>query len=253
MPHTVVIFGGAAVEPVPRLRRRLARLRDPYVIAADAGATTALAFGYVPRLVIGDLDSIAAETLAELERRQVPIEVFPTDKDATDGQLAMERALELQPEELLLIGYLGGPRLDQALANVLLLSWLPTSTEQVPASSNQLPESTEWLPRSSDQLPESTRQLPRATILVDEVNECRLLRGPAAVAWAAEPGEIVSLLPLSDDTRGVTTRGLRWPLADARLVRGETRGVSNEATAPTLEVRLEAGLLWVTRHLPRGV
>ncbi len=70
------------------------------MIAADDGASTALAFGFTPHLVIGDLDSIAEGTLDELRRRGVPIETYPRDKDATDGQLAIERALHAQPDEL---------------------------------------------------------------------------------------------------------------------------------------------------------
>ena len=56
-------------------------------------------FGYQPDVVVGDLDSIAAPVLADLQRRGVPIEAYPRDKDATDGQLAIERAIKVQPSE----------------------------------------------------------------------------------------------------------------------------------------------------------
>jgi thiamine pyrophosphokinase len=210
-----IVFAAAPLSPTPRLRRRLARLDRPFVIAADDGATTAFAFGLTPDLVIGDLDSLARATREQLERTKVPIEHFPRDKDATDGQLAVERALQANPRELWLVGFLGGPRLDQAFANVQLLSCITVKT-----------------------------------VLVDERNEATLVRGGAQETWAPESGEIVSLLPLSEEAAGVSTRGLRWSLRDESLRFGDTRGVSNEPNATEVSVRLASGLLLVTRHFP---
>ncbi len=213
--RAVLLFGGVALRPTSRLRTRLAAMTDPFVIAADSGAASALAFGYRPDLVIGDMDSIDPATLAAVERAGIPLEPFPRDKDATDGQLAVERALALAPIELVLVGFLGGPRLDQALANVLLLALLPT----------------------------------RAT-LIEEENECALLRSGESHTWQADPSEVVSLIALSAEARGVATHGLRWPLAGATLRLGDTRGVSNEPAAGQVGVSLEEGLLLVTRHFP---
>jgi thiamine pyrophosphokinase len=210
------VFAAAPLQPTPRLTARLAAIgNDPTVIAADNGATTALALGVTPGVVLGDLDSIQPSTLEELRRRQIPIETYPRDKNATDGQLAVERALVSHPSELYLVGFLGGPRLDQELANVLLLT-----TISVP------------------------------TVLLDTHNECRLLQQRSAIAWNAEPDELVSLIPLTPAVEGVRTQGLRWPLHGERLLLGDTRGVSNEPADARAEVSIEAGRLLVTRHFP---
>ena len=171
-----IVFAAAPLEPTPRLRTRLNAPTRRYVVAADHGAATALAFGLKPDVVIGDLDSIDEATLAELRRLNVRIDVHPRDKDATDGQLAVELALQKHPAQLLLLGFLGGPRLDQALANVLLLVSVET-----PA------------------------------VLIDERNDCVLVRPEAPYTWQTEPDEVVSLLPLNSDAHGVRTHGLRWP------------------------------------------
>ncbi len=212
---TAIVFAAAPLEPTARLHTRLSALTQPYVVAADRGATTALTFGFEPHVVVGDLDSIDASTLLELHQRGVPIESHPRDKDATDGQLAIARALQFGPSQLVLLGFLGGPRLDQALANVLLLVGLETPT-----------------------------------VLLDERNECVLVRPRASYTWRTEPTEIVSLLPLANDVRGVRTEGLRWPLRSETLRLGDTRGVSNEPIATTATVSIEQGLLLVTRHFP---
>ncbi len=209
------MFAAAPLEANARLRTRLSALTHTFVVAADRGATTALMFGYEPNVVIGDLDSIDASTLRELQQRAVPIETYPRDKNATDGQLAVERALLVHPSQLLLLGFLGGPRLDQALANVLLLVAVETPT-----------------------------------VLLDERNECVLIRPGQAHNWPTEPDEVISLLPLNGDVEGIRTEGLRWPLTAEQLHLGDTRGVSNEPSATTASVSIEQGLLLVTRHFP---
>lgn len=217
MPRPGLVFGGVPIQPLPRLAARVAALDHPLVVAADAGAASALAFGLTPHLVVGDLDSIQPSLVPHLRSVGARIEPHPTDKDATDGQLAAERARALGADVLLLLGYLRGPRLDHALANVTLLA-----------------------------------SLPAGTVLLDEQNECRLLRGGETAAWQAEAAERISLIPLSNEALGITTSGLRWSLSGASLRLGETRGVSNEPLAAEVAVRLGAGLLLVTRHFPEA-
>jgi thiamine pyrophosphokinase len=88
-------------------------------------------------------------------------------------------------------------------------------------------------------------------VLLDERNECVLLRPAMEHAWNPERGEVVSLIPLSTEVTGVRTTGLRWPLEGERLRLGDTRGVSNEPTTDQAGVSIEAGLLLLTRHFPR--
>jgi thiamine pyrophosphokinase len=204
------VFAAAPIEANPRLRARLSAVRDPIVVAADAGARTALTLGFTPDLVIGDFDSLDASTIGDLPR-----ETFPREKDQTDGQLALERAMQRGATELYLVGFVGGPRLDMTLANV----WFLTAIH-VPA------------------------------VLLDDRNEARLLRGPAEHTWMPEASEVISLLPITESVEGVTTRGLRWRLQGATLQRGDTRGLSNEPTEPEASAALSAGLLLLTRHFP---
>jgi thiamine pyrophosphokinase len=211
-----IVFAGAPLEPTPHLHARIAELGPATIIAADSGATTALAFGLRPDLVVGDLDSLEPATRAELERQGVPFQLYPRAKDATDGQLALEHALSLNPSSVLLLGFLGGQRLDMALSSVLLLLTTPARVN-----------------------------------LLDEHNECLLLRGPDDHAWSAQRGELISLIPLNGDCQGVTTTGLRFPLRDEPLILGQTRGVSNEPLAEQVRVTLASGTLLLARHFAR--
>ena len=210
-----VVFAAAPLVQSARLKSRLAALEQPYVVAADGGAATALAFGMPPDVVVGDLDSIRAPVLADLKRWGVPVETHPRDKNATDGQLAIERALSVQPASLWLLGFLGGPRLDQALAHVFFLARLGVRV-----------------------------------VMLDERNECTVVLPGAELTWPTEPGEVVSLIPLAGEVTGVRTHGLRWPLNAERLQMGDTRGVSNEPNANEARISIERGLLLVTRYFP---
>jgi thiamine pyrophosphokinase len=208
-----IVFAGVVVEPTRRLRERLAGMRDPLVVAADRGAETALAFGLMPHLAVGDFDSIDPPALARLRDAGVAVRAVPADKDETDGELAVRAALELGADVLLLLGFLGGTRLDHASTNLLMLT-----------------------------------RLPGTATLLDEQNEVQLLRGGERLAWRAERREIVSLVPIGAEAVGVTTEGLRWRLEAATLPLGGTRGVSNEPAAAEVAVSVREGLLLVTRH-----
>jgi thiamine pyrophosphokinase len=209
-----VIVAAAPLTPTPGLRARLAGGR---ALAADGGARAALALGLRPELVIGDLDSIDGATLARLRELGTPIESYPTDKDATDSELALRRALDWGAREIIMAGGLGGDRLDHGLANVLLLT-----------------------------APELAG---RRVVLLDNRAEATLLRAGERYAWQGRAGELVTLLPIDGDAEGVTTHGLRWALAEARLARARTRGVSNETVSGRGWVCLERGCLLLVRTL----
>ncbi len=211
----VFIVGGspAAQKPI-----HLAPQAGDRVIAADLGAQHAHAWGWPIHLLVGDLDSLPPEAAAAAEADGTPTLKAPTDKDETDLELALTQALAAKPQEIIICGALGG-RTDHLLANVLLLA----------------------RPDLIDQ----------PVTLVDGPEIVRLLRGPTAARDPAQltltgmPGDLVSLLPLGGDARGVSTRGLRYPLEDETLVAGSARGVSNVLTLHQAEIVLRHGRLLV--------
>ena len=115
----ITIFANGQLPDREKARSLLKR--DDYIICADGGTRHALSLGLTPHLVIGDMDSIETGQWRELEKAGVSIELFPGDKNETDLELAINRAVELGPKQILIIGALGG-RLDQMLGNIALLS-----------------------------------------------------------------------------------------------------------------------------------
>ena len=178
------------------------------IIAADGGSEHLRRWGIEPHVVIGDLDSAAPDMSAGRAR----IERHPREKDQTDTELALDRAVAAGADEVVLVGALGGPRLDHALANALLLA----------------------------------RGGGRARIrIVRGPMSVRIVRGGERLVLDGREGELVSLLAVSGDAHGVRTEGLRYPLAGETLGIGSSRGVSNEITRAPAAVSLSDGALLV--------
>jgi len=194
---------------------------DDFILAADGGTHNALALGYTPNLIIGDLDSISDEERGKLalssvegmKEAGVQVIQFPRDKNETDLELAIQHAAEMQPEQIVIVGALGG-RLDQTLGNIALLSDFRLSTLDLR--------------------------------LDDGVEEIYFCRDQAEVHGRS--GELVSLIPWGVPVEGVRTDGLRWPLSDETLYPDKTRGISNELLGEQATVRIRSGLLLVVHR-----
>ncbi len=203
--HCVIIANGDP--PDQETARRHAQRAD-LLLAADGGAAHALALGLSPDVVIGDLDSLDPEQRAQLYAAGTRFIVHPASKDETDLELALLHAVAHGAKSIVVLGVLGG-RLDQTLANILLLT-LPALVG-------------------------------RDARLVDGAQTAFIIRDEAVIS--GKPGDTVSLIPLGGDARGVTTAGLAYPLDDGALPFGPALGISNEMTAKRAQVRVRAGLL----------
>jgi thiamine pyrophosphokinase len=188
-------------------------------VAADGGARHADRLGVSIDAWVGDGDSIGAAELAELEARGVPIERSSPDKDESDTELAVRAALDMGADGVVIVGGLGGARIDHALANVGLLAM--------------------------DEL------RGRPAVMLDASSRISLVRAPAAGGspilrpLPGRVGDLVSLLPVGDGVVGVTTDGLRYPLVDEPLPAGPARGLSNVRTSPDASVSVGGGLLLI--------
>lgn len=181
---------------------------DDFIIAADGGARHCFERHISPDIVIGDLDSLSTDDVTRLKTDGVEIITFPAHKDFTDLELALLKALELDADEILLLGALGA-RWDQTIANLLLPAAYASACIR----------------------------------LLDGLQEISFLRGGEKLEIAGTPGDTVSLIPLAGDAQGITTHNLEYLLSDGSLVFGSSRGVSNVLTAERATVSLRQGTL----------
>lgn len=190
------------------------------VLAADGGARHARGLGVHVDRWVGDGDSIDAAELEALAAAGVDVRRAATDKDESDTELALLAAIDDGADVVIILGALGGLRVDHALANVGLLAH--PALEGRPA----------WL-------------------YDERAARISLLTAPDAAGHAVtrefhgRPADLVSLVPEGGSAAGVTTDGLRFPLVGETLALGRTRGVSNVRTGPIARITLGSGRLLV--------
>lgn len=178
------------------------------VITANGGLAHARALGLEVTAVVGDLDSVDAEAVAAAREAGAEILRHPVEKDATDFELALDTALEFGPARILVLAG-GGGRLDHLLGGLMLLGGTRYAEVQLDA--------------------------------IVGPARVHVVRGERVLA--GDPGQLVSLLALHGAAEGVTTDGLRYPLANETLEPGSTRGISNVFVAREAHVRVARGVI----------
>lgn len=204
----IVIFANGDLPDLDKARSLLRS--DDFIICADGGTRHAVALNLTPNLVIGDMDSIQNYQWQKLQALGVPVELFPRDKNETDLELAINRAIELEPHEIVIVAALGG-RLDQTIGNIALLTDLQLATLNV-----------------------------RLDDGAEEIFFCR-----DQVQVHGRSGDIVSLIPWGNPVRGVQTQGLKWVLDQETLYPEKTRGISNEMLSELATIKISSGNLLI--------
>jgi thiamine pyrophosphokinase len=202
---TILVFANGDLESGPWLQPYLAEAS--LIIAANGGTRHLYRLQQPPHIVIGDLDSLPDEIRTWVKTADVQIIQHPADKDETDLELALLLAIQ-HHQDIYVMGALGG-RLDQTLANILLLAHPALQGHKVQLVA---PYQQAWL--------------------VDGDTEAN-----------GRPGDTVSLIPLGGDTVIRSTTVLIWPLQNETLAFGSARGVSNVMTADQATIEVESGRL----------
>lgn len=181
------------------------------IVCADGGAAHVNRCGMTPDAVVGDLDSIDSKTYEGLKNSCI-IEKYPREKDYTDTQLAIEYAIRNGADDILLLGCTG-ERLDHTLANILLLIHL--------------------LKRNVN------------ACLINEKNTIFAVKDHIVIG--GNPGDLLSLVPVIEDAKGIFTSGLKYALVDGIIQAGEPLGISNVFVEKQAEIRLSSGYLLIIK------
>lgn len=201
MKRCIVVLSGS--EPPSEFEN------DDITICADSGALSLYQRGVIPDHIVGDMDSISEDALKEMEASGSLIEVHPVEKDRTDGELAVQKAISSHPDAIDIYGKSSG-RADHLLACYHLLHIIP-------------PEISSSLHLGDDKV-----------LLVREGNEIEVVTERS----------LISVLP-STKTSTVTIRGLKWELEREQLILGSTRGIHNENPGRPFLIRAVEGDIYV--------
>ncbi len=169
---------------------------DDFIICADGGLRHLDGLKVSADIAIGDFDSSE-------RRNDVKTCEYPTEKAQTDGELAVDYAIDSGYTEILMLG-MTGTRLDHTMTNMFQLIKGESIT------------------------------------ILDEKNEIRLLKNKLRIE--GQKGKTLSIIPIYQDLKGVTARGVYYTVTDDTLYFGQGRGNSNIITEDVCEISVKSGL-----------
>ena len=183
-------------------------VQGDYVIAADRGFDSLIAYGVNPDLAVGDFDSLG-------HRPSHPNVIqLPAEKDDTDMVYAIRKGLELGYRRFVLLGGVGG-RLEHTLGNLQLLDWLACQGGQ--------------------------------GFLAGEKTAATCIRDGMSVTVPPSMTGYLSVLCNSGRAEGVDLTGLKYPLNGYTLTGSFPLGVSNQFLGQEASVSVKQGsllLIW---------
>lgn len=179
---------------------------DDYVIACDGGYAHAVKNGVRPDLVVGDFDSYDGQIDPSLEIVRVPCE-----KDDTDTMLAIKIALDAGYRDFMLLGATGG-RLDHLLSNV---------------------SSGVYIAEHGGRC-----------VICDKYNVMHVIKD-CRLELHGLKGQTLSVLSYTDEARGVTLSGMKYPLENGTLTNAFPIGQSNVVEKDVCSVEVKQGVLLV--------
>ena len=179
------------------------------VIAADGGYQSLAALGIRPGIVVGDMDSATRKVVG------VPLLRFPVRKDDTDLSLALKLGSLAGYRRFRLYGAGGGPREDHFFAAIQLMA-------------------------GSSRRGMEIRLIASAFTLYALTN--------ASLNIPTKPGKSISVFSHSEESSGVTLRGLDYEKNNLTLRSDVPLGVSNAAAGRRAFISVRHGtlIIWQT-------
>lgn len=195
MSKKIVIISGGELEK-EFVFSVLEKMMPDYVIGVDKGMEFLYHHDIMPDYIVGDFDSVD-EKVADYYRNEtnVPIREFHPVKDASDTEIAIQLALTLGCEKMVILGATGG-RIDHLWANVQSLT--------VPYHAGI-----------------------DARIL-DRQNSIRLIGRETVLKRSEAYGPYFSVFPLGQEVYGFNITGAKYPLKNHRLTPYDSLCVSNQ-------------------------
>lgn len=183
------------------------------VIAIDGGLEAVNRLHLFPTHIIGDYDTVSKEILEKyVSSKQCEIIKLNPEKDLTDTQAAIEKAIELGASYIEIIGGTG-TRLDHTFANIHTLQLMLGKCKEA--------------------------------VITNENNRIRLVDNNFIINKNEQYGKYVSFLPLTEKVEGITLKGFKYPLESFEFNVRKTLslGVSNEIVDEKASVSVKSGIL----------
>ncbi len=199
----LIIGNGSDIE-----KSYIENINIDFVICADGGLEKVNRLGLVPNLILGDFDSVDSSVLEYYKKLHIETVKFPSDKDYTDMELAVEYAVKSGFKELILTGATG-TRLDHTLANILLLEKYNNQGINIK--------------------------------IIDNNNYISIISDNSDIKIENKKDYFVSLVPVTEMLEGLTLNGFKYPLENVKVQRGTALLISNEIIQDEGRITLKKG------------
>ncbi|HLR54860.1 MAG TPA: thiamine diphosphokinase [Pseudogracilibacillus sp.] len=204
----VAIMASGPLDHIPELQAYNEEIST--WIAADRGALTLINQGINVTYALGDFDSVTVEQKKLVQSKATYFAAYPVEKDETDLEIAIQKALELNPEKIYLFGVTGG-RFDHTFINVQLLHTILEAGVQ--------------------------------GIIIDSWNQLELTKPGKHSITKNEHFPYISFVPLTKEVTGISLSGFYYPLKQAAITWGSTLCISNQLLDQTGELSYKTGML----------
>lgn len=205
----IVIVSGGKAPSYELIRKELKN--SSFLICADSGGNCLYEYNIVPHYLMGDFDSISKDVLEFFKKSsECKVEAYPKDKNFTDTELVINKALELGGTEISLLGCTG-TRIDHLMGNIgVLLKCLKLNINGY---------------------------------IKDDNNYIKIIDKPIKIK--GKKGETFSLQCYGDIVENLNIKGARYELINYSLSIGDARTVSNEFLEGEVEISFTSGNLIV--------
>ena len=177
---------------------------DDLLIAVDGGFDSLMKAGYVPDVLVGDLDSVTMEV-----PESVKVLKYRKEKDETDMFLAYRIGARCDYTDFVILGGTGG-RLDHTYANISILLYAKEHGHNI--------------------------------TIIDEKSMIICIKNES-VRLSGNPGAFLSVFAIGGKAYGVTIKGAKYEVEDVNLSPAFPLGVSNEFTDTDAVISVEDGAL----------
>lgn len=207
------ILVGGGKKPSQKLLNECMK-ESEILICADGGGDCLYEYSILPDYLVGDFDSISKEAMEYFRKKLENIDTYPSEKNSTDSEICVEKALSLGVDEIIMLGFTGS-RLDHVLGNLGLL--------------------------------QKCMLLGIKGAIADDNNYINISNKSLAIKRRGM--KYLSLQAYSDVVDDLTITGAKYPLDKYTLLRGDPRTISNEFINDEVCINFSSGTLLIIQSM----
>ncbi|BDU50864.1 thiamine diphosphokinase [Haliovirga abyssi] len=173
------------------------------IFCADGGAKIAYKLNIIPKMILGDFDSLSGEILNYYIEKGVEIKRYNPDKDKTDTEILLKIIYKFY-DEIILEGAIGG-RVDHTLVNINLLNKF------------------------------------KNIVINNQNEELRMITKREEIYKIKNRiGDIFSIIPFSEEIV-ITLNGFKYNIENKKIKKGDSLGISNLIIEKSASIKMEKG------------